>query len=168
MPLRWQCPEAIATRVYTAKSDVYSYGVLLYEIYSGGATPFGQLRSVEVLRAVKAGEVLARPAPDTPDDMMALMRLCTRLAVGARPSMATVYAKLTGTWLLDEVPPGGVEGNRVEPRGGAAAVGPGMAMNAIFRLGAGDAAATLAGDAAASALEQGEDPASRHHDETRI
>ena len=103
VPLRWQCPEAVATRVYTAKSDVYSFGVLLYEIYSGGATPFGQLRAMEVLRAVKAGEVLSRPRADTPEDVVGLMRQCTRLDVGSRPSMATVHAQLTGTWLLDGV-----------------------------------------------------------------
>ena len=103
MPIRWQCPQAVTTRVYTAKSDVYSFGVLLYEIYSGGATPFGQLRAMEVLRAVKAGEVLSRPRADTPEDVVGLMRQCTRLDVGSRPSMATVHAQLTGTWLLDGV-----------------------------------------------------------------
>ena len=134
VPLRWQCPEAIATRVYTAKSDVYSYGVLLYEIYSGGATPFGQLRSVEVLRAVKAGEVLSRPRADTPEDVVGLMRQCTRLDVGSRPSMATVHAQLTGAWLVDNP----VAGRTGEPGQSGAAPGPaqGLSVNAAFGLAA--------------------------------
>ena len=82
------------TRVYTTKSDVYSFGVLLYEIYSGGATPFGRLLTSEVLQAVKAGERLARPRPDTPEDIIALMRQCTAVDVALRPSMSSVHAKL--------------------------------------------------------------------------
>jgi serine/threonine protein kinase len=93
--------------VYTAKSDVYSYGVLIYEVFSGGATPFGQLRSLDVIAAVKAGQLLGRPRADTPDDIVRLMRLCTKLSVGERPSMASIYAQLTGAWLLDGARPAG-------------------------------------------------------------
>lgn len=112
MPIRWQCPEAITTRVYTAKSDVYSYGVLAYEVFSGGATPFGQLRSLDVVAAVKAGELLGRPRADTPDDIVRLMRLCTKLSVGERPSMASIHAQLTGAWLLDKAPAAGSAAER--------------------------------------------------------
>jgi serine/threonine protein kinase len=74
IPIRWQCPEAVLGRVYTAKSDVYSYGVLLFEIYSGGATPFSNLAASEVLRVVKAGHRLARPRTDRAEEMFVLMR----------------------------------------------------------------------------------------------
>lgn len=94
MPIRWHCPTAVLTRVYTTKSDVYSFGVLLYEIYSGGATPFGKLLTAEVLQAVQAGERLARPRQDAPEDMVVLMRQCTTLDVAQRPSMASVHARL--------------------------------------------------------------------------
>ena len=101
VPIRWQCPEAVLTRVYTAKSDVYSFGVLLYEVFSKGRTPHGNLASSEVLRMVKAGELLARPTSDTPEDVFALMRACTALSVSQRPSMATAQATLSGAWMLD-------------------------------------------------------------------
>ena len=96
MPIRWQCPEAVATRMYTSKSDVYSFGVLLYEVFSGGATPYGDLANAEVLPMVRAGHRLQRPSHDTPDDVVALMRACTAAAPGERPSMAAVRKRLAG------------------------------------------------------------------------
>ena len=107
VPIRWQCPEAVTTRVYTAKSDVYSFGVLLYEIYSGGATPYAELATAEVIRFVQAGQRLRQPRPDTPADIVALMRECTSSSVASRPSMQTVMARLTGSWTLDAGPTAG-------------------------------------------------------------
>ena len=121
VPIRWQCPEAVLTRVYTAKSDVYSFGVLLYEIFSRSGAPYASLASSEVIRMVKAGELLPSPGNDTPEDIFRLMRLCTSLHVGQRPSMATVHAKLSGAWTLDEEP-----------------VPAGMAVNPALGLRSGD------------------------------
>lgn len=101
VPIRWQCPEAILSQVYTAKSDVYSFGVLLYEIYSGGATPHENLAASEVLKMVRAGERLGRPNTTMDEEVIALMRACTSLYVNQRPSMASVLARLLGTWTLE-------------------------------------------------------------------
>jgi serine/threonine protein kinase len=95
VPIRWQCPEAVKTRVYTTKSDVYSYGVLLYEIFSGGATPFASLSTGEVMRAVTAGQRLARPRRDTPEDIVELLRDCTQLKVAQRPSIGVALERLS-------------------------------------------------------------------------
>lgn len=86
--------------MYTAKSDVYGFGVLLYEIYSGGSTPFANLQTSEVIRMVQAGERLARPSVVMDESIFALMRACTALNVGGRPSTTTVLACLSGTWTL--------------------------------------------------------------------
>ncbi|VDM64019.1 unnamed protein product [Angiostrongylus costaricensis] len=40
LPIRWFAPEVISTRIYTAKCDVYSYGILLWEIFNNGEQPF--------------------------------------------------------------------------------------------------------------------------------
>jgi hypothetical protein len=89
--------------VYTAKSDVYSFGVLLFEIYSDGARPYGHLAAGDVVRAVQAGEILARPQADTPDDIVQLMRSCTSLAVNKRPTMATIHGQLAGAWTAEDL-----------------------------------------------------------------
>ena len=41
-PLRWSSPEVLLYREYSSKSDVWSYGILLWEIYSLGQIPFGE------------------------------------------------------------------------------------------------------------------------------
>ena len=65
MPVRRQCPVAMRTRQYTTKSDVYSFGVFLYEVCSGGGTPYRGLQAAEVLAAVAAGQRLAQPSATT-------------------------------------------------------------------------------------------------------
>ncbi len=93
MPIRWQCPLAVKTRVYTSKSDVYSFGVLLFEMVSGGATPFAELKTDEVMAAVEAGHRL-RPPLDTSEKMRQIIHSCTTINVAQRPSMQTVRQHL--------------------------------------------------------------------------
>ena len=49
IPLRWTAPEAIFFMKYTTKSDVWSYGMVMYEIWSLGHKPFEETASEEVL-----------------------------------------------------------------------------------------------------------------------
>lgn len=39
-PVRWTAPEAISHKVYTIKSDIWSFGILIYEILTYGGTPY--------------------------------------------------------------------------------------------------------------------------------
>ena len=143
VPIRWQCPQAVTTRVFTTKSDVYSYGVLLYEIFSGGATPYASLPTALVLQAVQAGQRLPRPRADTEEDIVALIRDCTQGDVGKRPSMAHVYSRLSPETLL--FVPGRAARDTGAPKGGSG----GDVPLAVVDTGAAASAATANDDRSA-------------------
>ncbi|EFN73169.1 Insulin-like peptide receptor [Camponotus floridanus] len=61
LPVRWMSPESLALGIFTPASDVWSYGVMLYEIVTFGSFPFQGMSNNEVLSHVKAGNCLTVP-----------------------------------------------------------------------------------------------------------
>jgi serine/threonine protein kinase len=61
IPVRWTAPEAIANRMFTSASDVWSYGVVMWEIMSYGEMPYGKWSNQYVIQAVKEGFRLPLP-----------------------------------------------------------------------------------------------------------
>jgi serine/threonine protein kinase len=62
VPVKWMAPESILERVYTSASDVWSFGVLCWEVYSFGETPYPRKAAEEVLIAIAKGYRMERPA----------------------------------------------------------------------------------------------------------
>ena len=48
VPVRWMAPESIERRVFSSESDVFSFGIVLWEIYTFGKTPYYGLDNHEV------------------------------------------------------------------------------------------------------------------------
>uniref|UniRef100_A0A2A4JGX7 receptor protein-tyrosine kinase n=1 Tax=Heliothis virescens TaxID=7102 RepID=A0A2A4JGX7_HELVI len=93
LPVRWMAPESLALGVFSPASDVWSFGVLLYEIVTFGSLPFQGLSNAEVLARVKAGHTLELPAGLKPQ-LEGLIKSCWQQEHKARPSAAEVAAFL--------------------------------------------------------------------------
>ena len=88
VPVRWTAPEALEGQVFTEQTDVWSFGVLLYEIWSKGAVPYENMGERHVWVAVVGGFRL--PCPKLcPPTVYALMRQCWR-ENGERPIFAEI------------------------------------------------------------------------------
>ncbi|KAF7280897.1 hypothetical protein GWI33_005409 [Rhynchophorus ferrugineus] len=92
-PLRWMAPEAIETRHYNNKTDVWSFGIVLWEIGSLGAFPYKELGNEEVIHYLRKGKRLQRPGTCT-DQVYGLMQKCWRQNPADRPSFADIFKEL--------------------------------------------------------------------------
>jgi len=61
LPIRWMAPESLYDNIYTTKTDVWSYGVLMWEIATLGSTPYPGISGSEVMKKVKEGHRLEKP-----------------------------------------------------------------------------------------------------------
>lgn len=84
LPVRWMAPESLVDGVFTSQSDVWAFGVLMWEITSLGQQPYQARTNLEVLHHVRAGGRLPKPL-NCPPRLHQLMLRCWS-AVDARPS----------------------------------------------------------------------------------
>ncbi len=74
MPIKWLAPECISQRLYTHKSDVWSFGITCWEIFTFGAKPFEDTPAKEIYTHIKSGARLAQPSITTLDVYMKLIK----------------------------------------------------------------------------------------------
>uniref|UniRef100_A0A3P8X0Q1 Protein kinase domain-containing protein n=1 Tax=Cynoglossus semilaevis TaxID=244447 RepID=A0A3P8X0Q1_CYNSE len=85
IPIRWMPPESIFYNRYTSESDVWAYGVVLWEIFSHGMQPYYGMGHEEVIYYVRDGHILSCP-DNCPLELYNLMRLCWSGHFGDFPS----------------------------------------------------------------------------------
>ncbi|CAH1117481.1 unnamed protein product [Phaedon cochleariae] len=85
LPVRWMSPESLALGVFTPASDVWSFGVLLYEIITFGSFPFQGKSNAQVLELVKEGHVLDIPKGVKPQ-LVGLIKSCWKQESKERPT----------------------------------------------------------------------------------
>ncbi|KAK6645064.1 hypothetical protein RUM43_001340 [Polyplax serrata] len=61
LPIRWMAPESLYDNIFSVKSDVWSFGVLIWEIVTLGSTPYPGLAAADVMRKVRDGCRLEKP-----------------------------------------------------------------------------------------------------------
>ncbi|KAL1790649.1 vascular endothelial growth factor receptor 2 [Sigmodon hispidus] len=94
LPLKWMAPETIFDRVYTIQSDVWSFGVLLWEIFSLGASPYPGVKIDEdFCRRLKEGTRMRAPDYTTPE-MYQTMLDCWHEDPNQRPSFSELVEHL--------------------------------------------------------------------------
>lgn len=83
--VRWTAVESIVDGRFTVASDIWSFAVTTWEVFSFAARPYGDLVSTaEVVKRVVSGRILDRP-DGTPDVVYELMKSCWTLDPGLRP-----------------------------------------------------------------------------------
>jgi L1 cell adhesion molecule len=97
LPIKWLAPECIQKRIFTHKSDVWAFGVTLWELFTYGKKPYedDNVRAKEVLGFLLSGERLKQPAICTIEVYMIMLR-CWVADVESRPSfkdMADQFSK---------------------------------------------------------------------------
>ncbi|XP_018322259.1 tyrosine kinase receptor Cad96Ca [Agrilus planipennis] len=61
LPIRWMAPESLYDNIFSVKSDVWSFGVLIWEVVTLGSTPYPGLSAAEVMKRVRDGHRLEKP-----------------------------------------------------------------------------------------------------------
>uniref|UniRef100_A0A3Q2YQV3 receptor protein-tyrosine kinase n=1 Tax=Hippocampus comes TaxID=109280 RepID=A0A3Q2YQV3_HIPCM len=90
IPIRWMPPESIFYNRYTTESDVWAYGVVLWEIFSHGMQPYYGMGHEEVIYYVRDGHILSCPE-NCPLELYNLMRLCWSTHPSDRPSFNSIH-----------------------------------------------------------------------------
>ncbi|XP_064336607.1 insulin-like growth factor 1 receptor isoform X1 [Camelus dromedarius] len=100
LPVRWMSPESLKDGVFTTHSDVWSFGVVLWEIATLAEQPYQGLSNEQVLRFVMEGGLLDKP-DNCPDMLFELMRMCWQYNPKMRPSFLEIISSIK-----DEMEPG--------------------------------------------------------------
>ncbi|ULT84038.1 hypothetical protein L5515_018838 [Caenorhabditis briggsae] len=85
LPLKWMAPESLSSYEYSFKSDVWSYGVLLWELFSLGEVPYAEVQTTELLTTHRSGKRLLKPEY-CPDEIYDVMRSCWQELPDDRPA----------------------------------------------------------------------------------
>ncbi|VDM95045.1 unnamed protein product [Thelazia callipaeda] len=94
VPFAWCPPESLRYRQFSHASDVWSFGVTLWELFSYGEEPWIGLRGAEVLSKLEAGERLPKPQRCSPE-LYDLISRCWSLNVNSRPTFSLLKGILS-------------------------------------------------------------------------
>jgi parallel beta-helix repeat protein len=105
VPVKWMAPESLRFKTYSHKSDVWSFGVLMWEVYSLGQTPYAELTAMEAMLAVASGHRLEQPSQCS-DGVFRIMRQMWHANAEIRPPFLAIETMLGrelqgSNWLVE-------------------------------------------------------------------
>ncbi|XP_013414147.1 tyrosine-protein kinase CSK [Lingula anatina] len=92
-PIKWTAPEALRENKFTNKSDMWSFGILIWEIYSFGRVPYPRIPLADVVMHVERGYRMEKPE-GCPNEVYEVMRKAWDLDPARRPTFADVKVEL--------------------------------------------------------------------------
>ncbi|XP_038066677.1 angiopoietin-1 receptor-like [Patiria miniata] len=93
IPVRWLAIESLTRRVYKSKSDVWSFGILLWEISTYGSTPYPGIESKSLAERLLDGYRMPKP-DNCADEIYNLMLKCWHEVPSERPTFKVLYQAL--------------------------------------------------------------------------
>ncbi|KAM9316778.1 tyrosine-protein kinase Mer [Gastrophryne carolinensis] len=102
MPVKWIAVESLADRIYTVKSDVWAFGITMWEITTRGMTPYPGIQNHEIYDYLLQGHRLKQPV-DCLDELYELMYICWRPDPAGRPGFTELRYLLEK--LFERLPP---------------------------------------------------------------
>ena len=93
MPLRWMAPEGILNYRFTVETDIWSFGVVLWEIFSFGLRPYEGFTDEDVMERIREHDLLNCPV-DCPSGIFVLMKECWDILPPSRPRFSAIYTHL--------------------------------------------------------------------------
>jgi len=93
LPVLWMSPESLFDGVSTTKSDVWSFGVLLWEIVTCGERPYAGVATEALLDLIKGGYRMSIPL-ECPQDLYLIMRMCWQIKPESRPTWSQLVDHL--------------------------------------------------------------------------
>ncbi|XP_037643716.1 epidermal growth factor receptor [Sebastes umbrosus] len=94
VPIKWMALESILNRTYTHQSDVWSYGVTIWELMTFGTKPYDGIPASEIARVLEKGERLPQPPICTIDVYMIMVK-CWMIDADSRPRFRELIAEFT-------------------------------------------------------------------------
>ncbi|CDW52856.1 Pkinase Tyr domain containing protein [Trichuris trichiura] len=95
LPVKWMALEAIKNCEFTTKSDVWSFGVLLFEIITLGGSPYPGIQPMDMEKLLEEGHRMEQPV-NCPDDMYSIMLDCWQAEPSKRPDFTEIRERLRG------------------------------------------------------------------------
>ncbi|KAI6659269.1 hypothetical protein LOD99_14942 [Oopsacas minuta] len=99
IPLRWSAPESVLYNRFSEKSDVWAFGMTLYEIWTLGRKPWQENTNEEIVDFIQGGEIPLQP-DGCPDDVYSLMAETWKQSADDRPIFTVIKERLNNTVII--------------------------------------------------------------------
>ena len=93
-PIRWMAPESLIRKEFSPASDVWSFGIVMWEMYNPKGKPYKGMNNTQVAVYVNQGEHLPIPE-EYPPTVISIMKACWQKSPSKRPSFLLISSLLT-------------------------------------------------------------------------